>query len=268
MKFCSVWLTVVGLLMCPVAGAQTDRHAAFDQLLDLYVRDGDVNYRGLAADRARLDRYVAGLDVPAAERAGWSRPEQEAFWLNAYNALVLETVLTRYPIRGTSTLYPRDSIRQIPGAFERTTHRVGGETLTLDAIESKLIDDFGDARLVLALGRGARGSGRLRSEAYRGATLEAQVQQALQECAQRAVCASLDRTTRTLTVTPLIGWRSEAFERSFAPAAGSRWMSRSPIERAVAAMLSPVLFESERSVLALDTFQLKYAEFDWSLNEL
>ena len=43
-----------------------------------------------------------------------------AFWLNAYNALVLKTVVDHYPIPGASAGYPAKSIRQIPGAFERT----------------------------------------------------------------------------------------------------------------------------------------------------
>ena len=53
-----------------------------------------------------------------------SRDEQIAFWLNAYNALVLKTVIDHYPILGRSSDYPPKSIRQISGAFERLPHRV------------------------------------------------------------------------------------------------------------------------------------------------
>ncbi len=49
-----------------------------------------------------------------------------AFWVNAYNAFVLQTVINHYPIRGTSSAYPASSIRQIPGAFDQTTHRAAG----------------------------------------------------------------------------------------------------------------------------------------------
>ena len=89
-------------LSLSVIHAQTDRDTAFDKLLDTYVRDGRVYYRALAADRAVLDRYVRSLDMPAAELASLPRAEQEAFWLNAYNALVLQTVVANYPIRGSS----------------------------------------------------------------------------------------------------------------------------------------------------------------------
>ena len=99
-------------------------------------------------------------------RAGMSKPAQQAFWLNAYNALVLRTVIDGYPISGKAPAYPSNSVRQIPGAFERLKHRVAGESLTLDEIETTKILPFGDARMLLALGRGAIGSHRLRSEAY------------------------------------------------------------------------------------------------------
>ena len=62
-----------------------------------------------------------------------------AFWLNAYNALVLKTVVDHYPIPQRSSEYPARSIRQIPGAFERTAHRVAGRTVTLDQIEQTIL---------------------------------------------------------------------------------------------------------------------------------
>ena len=77
-------------------------------------------------ERARFDRYVASIaDAPV---DGASRDEQIAFWLNAYDALVLQTVIDHYPIAAAIDGYPARSIRQIPGAFERLPHRVGGRS--------------------------------------------------------------------------------------------------------------------------------------------
>lgn len=246
----------------------TDRHAALDRVLDTYVRDGLVYYRALKAERATLDRYVQSMDVPGQTLAGWTEAERKAFWLNAYNALLLRTVIDAYPIRGTGTDYPRNSIRQIPGAFDKTTHRVGGERLTLDAIEMRMLEEFGDARIVLAIGRGARGGGRMRSEAFVADALPRQLDEAVRECAARVACVAVDPKAGTVTVTPLIGWRAAFFERTFAPAAGDRWPRRSPIERAVAAMAWPFLFDREQATLAADVFTLQYGTMDWSLNEL
>ena len=151
-------------------------HRPFDELLELYVRDGFVYYNALKSDRGRLDRYVAALDGPeAAAHATGSPDKRRALWINAYNALVLRTVVNSYPIRGKASQYPANSIRQIPGAFERTTHRVAGRSVTLDAIEKEILTPLGDARVFLALGRGSVGGGRLRSEAYDDSRLEQQL---------------------------------------------------------------------------------------------
>jgi len=148
----------------PALRAQADPHATLDRILDVYVRDGMVYYAALRTERAGLDRYVASL-----EQATWvaTAPDADrrAFWINAYNALVLRTVINVYPIAGKGDGYPAKSIGQIPGAFDKTKHRVAGQVLTLDEIEKTVIAGFGDVRMLIALGRGALGSGRLRSEA-------------------------------------------------------------------------------------------------------
>ena len=89
-------------------------HRPYDQLLDIHVRDGLIYYRALRGSRGGFDRYVASLDVPTAEYDGWTRPRQIAFWINAYNAFVIESVLDAYPINGRSSQYPRQ--QPPPGA--------------------------------------------------------------------------------------------------------------------------------------------------------
>src|SRR5262249_43382796 len=81
----------------PRQTAASTFHHSLDQILDVNVRDGLVYYRALRAERGRLDRYVASLNVPAATYDGWSREDKMAFWVNAYNAFVLQTIVDHYP---------------------------------------------------------------------------------------------------------------------------------------------------------------------------
>jgi hypothetical protein len=267
---CGVMLAVV--VLAPVRPrAQSGPgglHAPLDKILDTYVRDGFVYYLALQKDRGALDRYLAALDIPGARIDGWPKPDQEAFWLNAYDAIVLRTVIDGYPIKGRSSEYPAKSIRQIPGAFEQLKHRVGGQALTLDQIEKDVLVKFGDARVVLALGRGAVGSGRLRSEAFQGAALDQQLALVVSECASRVSCLKVDRDRNVLEVTPLVSWREDVFVQSFAEAGRAMWPNRTPIERAVAAMMFSHMFQSERDFLKANAFQMKYGQFDWRLNDL
>jgi hypothetical protein len=259
------------LLAAATVGAQDDpargpRQNAFDEILDLYVRDGFVYYRALKLERARFDRVV---DQLATTRAGsLSRDEQLAFWLNAYDALVLRTVIDRYPIDGKSPLYPANSIRQIPGAFESTRHNVAGRAVTLDEIENTIIPEFHDPRVYFALGRGAVGSGRLRSEAFAAGRLEAQLTDVAGECARRLTCVQIDRTGNQVLASSIFSWREREFTAAYAGAASARFNARSPIERAILAYVEPRLFGLEQEFLARDAFAVTFQPFDWSLNDL
>lgn len=261
-------LALALLTSAPLAAQTQGRHQALDEVLDTYVRDGKVYYAALKASRASLRRYVAALDVPQATFDGWPAAERKAFLINAYNALVLDTVLDHYPIRGRSTDFPTESIRQIPGAFETRTHEVAGRTLTLDALEQWLLGDFNDARVLFALGRGGMGSGRLRSEAYVADRLDEQLDDATREFVTRQGHFRIEELTNTVEVTPLFSWRSAPMIAAWAEKADPVFAQRSPIERAILAVTMPHLFGSERAWLTETPFAMKFGRFDWRLNDL
>ena len=250
-------------------GAAADAlHRSFDQILDLNVRDGLVYYRALRASRAGLDRYAASLNVPAATYQAWPRDQQMAFWLNAYNAFVLQTVIERYPIDGSSKAYPSNSVRQIPGAFEQMKHRAAGQTLTLDDIEKKILPQFKEPRLYLALGRGAVGSGRLRSEAYTGDQLKQQLDDGQKEFVSEQTMIRIDRSANQVSVTPIISWHDAEFVAAYDPGATGPLTQRSPIERAIVAFVMPRLLPLEKEFLQKNEFKVTYHPFDWRLNDL
>jgi hypothetical protein len=149
----------------PAPGAEL-LHRPLDQILDVNVRDGLVYYRALKGERGRLDRYVASLNVTPATYQGWSKAQQMAFWVNAYNAFVMQTVINHYPMKGT--------IKQIPA---RSTRPRGARREDGHARSDREDDPArvqGAAPLPRARPRRV-GSGRLRSEAYTGDRLDAQL---------------------------------------------------------------------------------------------
>lgn len=243
-------------------------HRPLDQILDVNVRDGLVYYRALRSDRGRLDRYVASLNVPAATYGGWSRERKMAFWVNAYNAFVLQTVIDRYPIQGSSKDYPAKSIRQIPGAFERIPHRAAGRSVTLDDIEKQVLPEFTEPRLYLALGRGAVGSGRLRSEAYAGARIEQQLDAIQQEFVADQGMIRIDRGAGQISVTPIVSWHDAEFAAAYDQGPTGPYAQRSAIERAIVAFIAPRLLPLEKEFLQKNAFKVTYHPFDWRLNDL
>jgi hypothetical protein len=244
-------------------------HRPFDEILDLYVRDGLVYYLALRNERPKFDRYVQSLaGVGAATLKPWPRERQLAYWINAYNAFVLRTVIDHYPIRGKSADYPATSIRQIPGAFERRTFQAGGRAVTLDQIEKDIIPAFNDPRALLALGRGALGSPRLKSEAFTADRLDAQLETMQSELVTRRELVFVDVANERLSVNPIFSWREDAFARTLASRAPGIYASRSPIERAVLALIDPLLVPNETEFLRKNTFKMAFHDFDWRLNDL
>lgn len=244
-------------------------HVPLDALLDVHVRDGLVYYRALQQDRARLNRYTASLNAPsvASALAKWDRDRQKAFWINAYNAFVLQTVVGHYPIRGRAPAYPADSIRQIPGAFEKTPHMAAGKSVTLDQIENLILTGFGDPRVFLALGRGAVGSARLRSEAFGAKMVERQLEDAKAQFATSPRHAKVDALAAKVSISPIVSWRAPSFIEKYA---GDSFdlPKRETIERAVIGFLRPHLLAAEEEFIRKNSFQLTYEPFDWRLNDL
>jgi len=259
-------LVSITVFVCLAAALVAQETKGYDELLDTYVRDGEVYYRAMKSDRGRLDSFVAQLGNANVDRL--SRDEKVAFWINAYNALVLRTVIDHYPILGKSAQFPQKSVRQIPGAFDRTVHHVAGRNLTLDQIEQTILSEFNDPRIFLALGRGAEGGGRLRSEAYTASKLETQLAEAAAECINRQHCIQVDRANDKVIISPIFSWREKDFSTAYADKAPAAFASRSPIERAVLGFVQPKLLTTEKEFLAKNQFQVTYAPFDWTLNDL
>lgn len=243
-------------------------HRPFDQMLDSWVRDGMVYYGAVRAERGRLDRYVASLNVSPSAYESWSQEQKMAFWLNAYNAFVLQTVAVHYPVRGKSKEYPANSIRQIPGAFDGTKHRAAGRSVTLDEIEKTILPEFREPRLYLALGRGAVGSGRLRSEAYSGLALPKQLDAVAADFLRHREMVMVDRTANTISLTPIVSWREAEFVAKYDTSDNGPFAQRSPIERAMLAFITPHLLPLEKEFLRENQFRVIFHDFDWRLNDL
>src|SRR5437588_9604018 len=98
---CGALPLIVALCLVAAPRAQDGQslgaaRSSYDTILDLYVRDGFVYYRALKLERGKLDGFVASLATASIDAA--SKEEQIAFWINAYNAFVLRTIVDSYPI--------------------------------------------------------------------------------------------------------------------------------------------------------------------------
>jgi hypothetical protein len=124
------WILAVCLLFaCTSVRAEFFDHSAFDALLQRTVDDdGFVDYQALERDhRSALESYLERIGE--ADLAGWPRADREAFFINAYNARMLLTVLENPGLRKVSERF----------ALFNKPFSVAGQRLTLNDIEFRLL---------------------------------------------------------------------------------------------------------------------------------
>ena len=255
----------------PGAAAQQPRSASglpdpapFTAVLASVVTDAGVDYAALAADPSTLDRYIAELEAtdPAAV-AGAPRDERLAFWINAYNACMLERVVSHYPIRpargllgitNAATGRPANSVWQIGDVFTGAHCPVAGKERSQDEIEHEIIRPLGDPRIHFAINCAAISCPPLIREAYRAETLEeqldARVMAFVGDPAHFGVDASGGRPT--VRVNVLLDWFNEDF--------GGHDGVRAFLARYVAGAVREALEDPDARLVFID--------YDWTLNDI
>lgn len=168
MRVAASFFACAALLTSPrMANASTFDHGDFDRIVRTHVdASGEVAYRNLRnQDGAALASYLGRL--AEADPAALDRKEQFAFWINAYNAVILAGVLEGQHAEST---FGRWSF------FKRFKRPIAGKPRTPDEIEHEILrPKFNDFRVHFAVNCASASCPKLRREAYVGARLDAQL---------------------------------------------------------------------------------------------
>jgi len=153
-------MTLVLAFAAPASSAYFD-HSPYDGILRHYVdEDGTVDYDGIRLNSlTALESYFETL--ANADLAGWPRPEQTAFWINAYNARVLYRVAQKPRLKKMSQAW---GLLELPS-------KVAGRMISPVDIKH-LLRKSGDPRILFALSDGTLGGPKLCNAAYTADTLD------------------------------------------------------------------------------------------------
>ena len=236
-----------------------------------YVDDqGMVDYKGLKSNRARLDgfcRLVADLKTDEFDK--WNRQEQIAVWTNVYNAVTLKAIIDNYPIKAgllRSLAYPKNSIRQLPGVWDKWQFLVMGKRMTLNQVEHEVLrKQFKEPRIHVALVCAAMGCPPLRNEPYTGKKLDRQLDDQTRKFLSNGSKFRIDKTARKVYLSKIFQWFGQDFVESYTPAEGFGGHSES--ERAVLDFVSKYVPDEEADYLRSDKYETSYLDYDWALNE-
>jgi hypothetical protein len=242
----------------------------FRSALHLVDDRGMVNYVGLKADRASLDRFATQLaQLPRQAYESWDLSDKISFWINAYNGLTLLAIINNYPIKASffkSLRFPKNSIRQISGIWNRLQFEIMGKPTTLDDIEHKILrKEFEEPRIHFALVCAAMGCPPLRNEPYRGDKLNEQLNEQARRFLSSPEKFRIDRTSDVVYLSKILDWYGQDFTNKSVDA--SFFGGHSPTERAVLDFVSGYLSDADAEYLRRGTYRIDYLEYDWSLNE-
>jgi len=192
-------------------------HAAWSAVLKECVKGDGFDYARLAADRRELTAYLDALHaVTPAELAAWSEPQRFAFWINAYNAHVVERVLERYPVKSINELDTRAAKVFDQDFIPMGAHHPEGkdEPLSLNDIENGILRPrFHDARLHAAINCAARSCPPLRAEAFVAERLSEQLDQQMRAFLADATRNRIDPEKGELRLSRVFEWFAADFER-------------------------------------------------------
>lgn len=152
-------------------------HEGWTALLEEYVDEGLVDYQGFIQNKELLNVYTQLLsDNPPAEN--WSREEQLAYWINAYNAFTVKLIVDNYPVESIKDLNPTIAIPLVSTIWNKEWFQIGGEDFSLDRMEHKILrKEFDEPRIHFAVNCASMSCPVLRAEAYEPDRLESQLEE-------------------------------------------------------------------------------------------
>lgn len=213
-------------------------------ILERYVTDdGGFRYGALRAHeahRAALRGLVSA--IAEAEVDGWTRDAQLAFFINAYNALVIHTVLERWPI---------ESVIRSEGFFDGVEYPVAGTDRTLNGLENDVIRDaerFGEPRIHFAVNCASAGCPPLADTPYTAAALEAML--ARRARAYVRATTRIDRDADRVQVSQIFEW----FAADFGGPDGVR------------AFLAAHLEDEDAAFVRDASTEVEHFDYDWALD--
>ena len=221
------------------------KHGVWDRLLKKYVDDkGLINYASWKAnteDMAALDGYLKQF-MPKADNPA-EGDEKAASLVNAYNAIVVKTILSAYPV---------ESIHEVKQPFEAKSWQVGGAKIALNDIENGTLRPMLKYRAHSVLVCAARSCPPLQRTAYAAKSFDAQDAKAYQAWLGREDLNKFYPQENKAEVSEIFKWFKGDFEKSLS------------VPKVFAKYGPPTARELTKGG---DSFKISYLSYNWGLND-
>ena len=219
--------------------AGSELHEPLTKVLSESVVNGHVNYKAIKNN----PEFTNYLETLKNETKFDNKNEKLAYWINAYNALVIQGIL-----RGGSpgSFFSRMSF------FKDDKYEVNGRKITLYDIEHKIIRPLEEPRIHFAINCASASCPKLQSEAYTAEKLNEQLDQVTSAFINDPSNNHFNENTTKASVSKIFDWFQEDFEKH----SGS-------VQQYIAQYINDEKIAKE---LRENKYKIKHLKYDWSLN--
>ena len=246
-------LTLATCQSCLTTRPKTDSqsapisHDGFDKLLNKNVTaEGLVDYKGFIRDSALFNQYLDLLSKNHPNEKKWSREEQLAYWINAYNAFTIKLIMNYYPVKSIKDI--KKGVPLVSDTWTIDFITIEGKKYNLNNIEHGIVrPQFNDPRVHFALNCASMGCPPLLNAAYTAKKvneqLDSQAKRFINDGTHNKIISA-----QKANVSKLFTWFSGDFKKA-APSVIAF------INKYANTQLSP-------------SAELDYMDYDWKLNSI
>lgn len=234
------FLIAVVLLVATNLQAQVEKRELFFKLSDYFLKrhvyTGLVNYKYSADNSGEIEllhKTIAEIDL-----TGASPIEKKAFYVNAYNLLVIYQITKSYPLSR-----PLDK----EGFFDKTSYMVAGQSLTLNELESMMLKTYKDPRFHFVLACGAMSCPKLHNLAYTPENIETLMDERTRLALNDDNFTQVSSDRKSIGLSKIFEWYKSDFEQNGQSTIG--------------------FINKHRTVKISNDSKIEYYEYDWTLNE-
>ncbi len=221
-------------------------HDLFNQVLQKHVTEGRVDYAKLKENLGIFDTYLDQLATANPKMLDYN--EQLAFWINAYNALVIKGVIDHYPTKSVR------KVKLFRGFFSRLKFHVAKNTYTLNQIEHDIIrTEFVDPRVHFALVCASISCPPIEDKVFLPETIEEQLDEVTQKFINNPEKVKIDKIKRRVYISKIFKWYKEDFTEGY---------------DGVPDFLADYLPPDDADFVLEDEIKFYYLNYDWSLNDI
>lgn len=273
MKNLLLTLLLAALPLTATAQAFDHDHKTWSTLLKKHVvlidggKASQMRYAGLAQDRAALKSYLDTLSkVSPQEFNAWTKAQQMAFLINAYNAFTAEKILTRYP--NIKSVWDFGKVFGNP--FKDKFFMLLGREFSLDMIEHETLRKpgiYNEPRVHFAVNCASVGCPMLREEPYVAERLEAQLEEQTRRFLADRSRNRYNAADNSLEVSEIFKWFSEDWTSAYRgfDNKGPAIQSREQFFAKYAALLADQ--PAQQKLIAEGKAAIRHLDYDWALND-